>query len=81
MCLAIPMRIDQINQDEATAQCSYQGIHRSVSLYLVGDQIIAVGDFVLVHVGYAIQKLTYDDAQLRLALFAAHAGDTDEKDA
>lgn len=81
MCLAIPMRIDHVNHDEATAQCSYQGIHRMVSLYLVSDQMIAPGDFVLVHVGYAIQKLAADDAQLRLALFAAHDVDTVEKNA
>jgi len=61
MCLAIPMKIVAINGDEGRA--SVNGIERLVNLFLVKDQGIGVGDFVIVHVGYAIQKLDPEDAK------------------
>lgn len=61
MCLAIPMKIVAINGDEGRA--SVNGIERLVNLFLVKDQGISVGDFVIVHVGYAIQKLDPEDAK------------------
>jgi hydrogenase expression/formation protein HypC len=67
MCLAIPMQIVQIEGHNAV--CSMQGVRREVSLFLVQDQVLAVGDFVLVHVGYAIQTLTPEEAQASLDLF------------
>lgn len=56
MCLAVPMRIQSI--DGLLARCAAQGIERDVNLYLLQDSAPAPGDYVLVHVGYAIQKLT-----------------------
>ena len=55
MCLAIPMKVMAF--DGFQARCSAQGIEREVSLFLLQDEPISVGDFVLVHVGYAIQKM------------------------
>lgn len=55
MCLAIPMQIISINGH--TARCVANGIHREVSLFLLQDTPPGVGDFVLVHVGYAIQRV------------------------
>jgi hydrogenase expression/formation protein HypC len=56
MCLGIPMEVMAVNGFRA--RCSAQGIEREVSLFLLQDELIASGDFVLVHVGYAIQKMT-----------------------
>lgn len=61
MCLAIPMQIESI--DGVIAQCSAGGIERTINLFLVSDQAIEPGDHVLVHVGYAIQKVTSEQAQ------------------
>jgi hydrogenase expression/formation protein HypC len=55
MCLAIPMRIVSIQG--LVARCEAKGVARDASLFLVQDQALAPGDFVLVHVGYAIQKV------------------------
>jgi len=55
MCLAIPMQIIRLDGD--TALCRAKGVEREVSLFLVADQPLAEGDFVMVHVGYAIQKV------------------------
>lgn len=61
MCLAIPMRIDRI--DGLEAECSAKGVGRTVSLFMLMREDLAPGDHVLVHVGYAIQKITAAEAQ------------------
>lgn len=60
MCLAIPMQITQL--EGGTARATARGIERSVDLMLVQDQDLAIGDFVIVHVGYALQRLEPNDA-------------------
>lgn len=60
MCLAIPMQVVEL--DGQTACCEAGGVRREVSLYLLPPGSIDVGDFVIVHVGYAIQKLAADIA-------------------
>ena len=67
MCLGIPMQV--IAVDGYLARCSAQGVERDVSLFLLQDESIATGDFVMVHVGYAIQKMTPQDARSAWELF------------
>ncbi|PKM35657.1 MAG: HypC/HybG/HupF family hydrogenase formation chaperone [Gammaproteobacteria bacterium HGW-Gammaproteobacteria-10] len=61
MCLAIPMQIASINGSSAI--CSIKGIEREVSLFLLQDETITIGDYVLIHVGYAIQKISEEEAR------------------
>lgn len=67
MCLAIPARIEQITGADM-AIVNLGGVRKEISLALVDN--IAVGDYVIVHVGYALQKLDRDEADRTLALFA-----------
>jgi hydrogenase expression/formation protein HypC len=67
MCLAIPMQIKTI--DEFQCVCEARGIEREVSLFMLQGEDIAPGDFVLVHVGYAIQKVSAEDATSSWELF------------
>lgn len=67
MCLAIPARIEQI-LDDGNGIVDFGGVRRPVSLALVDD--VAVGDYVIVHVGFALQKLDVEEAERTLALFA-----------
>jgi hydrogenase expression/formation protein HypC len=67
MCLAIPMQIKTI--DDFQCVCEARGIEREVSLFMLQDEAIAPGDFVLVHVGYAIQKVSEEDASSSWELF------------
>ncbi len=61
MCLGVPMRV--VEHDGLTARCEAKGIERSVSLFLLQHELIAPGDHVMVHVGYAIQKMSEEDAR------------------
>lgn len=67
MCLGIPMQV--VDVDEFTAHCEAKGVERDVSLFLMQDEPVAPGDFVMVHVGYAIQKITPQDARSAWELF------------
>lgn len=67
MCLAIPVRIVEMGEnDHAIADIG--GVQKEISLALVEG--VAVGDYVIVHVGYAIAKLDAEEALRTLALFA-----------
>ncbi len=66
MCLAIPAEVISIDQDNALV--SLGGIKKQISLTLVED--VKVGDYLLIHVGYALSKISPDEAQKTLELFA-----------
>ncbi len=67
MCLAIPMQIVAI--DGFVARCEARGVTRDVSLFLMQETELAPGDHVMVHVGYAIQKVSEADARAAWALY------------
>lgn len=67
MCLAIPAKVVKL-RDDGLADIELEGVIKEVSLDLVDD--IAEGDFVIVHVGYALAKLDPEEAERTLALFA-----------
>ncbi|GAB2179821.1 HypC/HybG/HupF family hydrogenase formation chaperone [Denitratisoma sp. agr-D3] len=67
MCLAMPARVVELLPDD-NAIVDLGGVRKEISLALVED--VAVGDYVILHVGYALQKLDTDEAEKTLALFA-----------
>jgi hydrogenase expression/formation protein HypC len=74
MCLAIPARVAEINENDI-AIVDLGGVRKDVSLALVED--VAVGDYVIVHVGYALTRLDPEEAEKTLALMA-EAGLTEQ---
>ena len=66
MCLAIPAKVVEI-RGGVLATVDVGGVRRDVSLALVDD--VAVGDYVIVHVGYALNRLDPVEAEQTLALF------------
>ncbi|MDQ5911344.1 MAG: hydrogenase expression/formation protein HypC [Pseudomonadota bacterium] len=78
MCLAIPMQITQI--DGFNARCLARGVAREVSLFMLQDEPIGVGDWVLIHVGYALQKISPEEAQESWELFDQLLAADDEHD-
>lgn len=67
MCLAIPAKVVSID-DDAMATVALEGIKKPVSTALLDE--VAVGDYVLVHVGYALHKLSEEEAERTLQLMA-----------
>ncbi|MDD4902918.1 MAG: HypC/HybG/HupF family hydrogenase formation chaperone [Candidatus Bipolaricaulis sp.] len=66
MCLAAPARV--ISVSGKTAVVDYQGVQTTARLDTLGEPV-AIGDYVLVHTGFAIQRLTTEDAEETLRLF------------
>jgi len=61
MCLGVPMRV--VEREGFVARCEAYGVERTVSLFLLQHESIAPGDHVMVHVGYAIQKMSPAEAR------------------
>jgi len=55
--------------DGFTAHCEAKGVTRDVSLFMMQDDDLAVDDYIVVHVGYAIQKISQQDAQTAWELY------------
>ena len=68
MCLAIPARVEAIDPGSATATVAVGEVRKDVSIALLDE--VHAGDYVLVHVGYALNRISEQEAQRTLALFA-----------
>ncbi len=67
MCLALPARVVELTADDS-AIVELGGVRKQVSLALVEG--IAVGDYVIVHVGFALTRLDPEEAEQTLRTFA-----------
>lgn len=73
MCLGVPGRVIEVGTDAwSMARVDFAGIERSVSLQLVPD--VGVGDWVLVHAGFAIQQIDEREAEETLKLMDEMTG-------
>jgi hydrogenase expression/formation protein HypC len=70
MCLALPVKVVDVGSGERAgwATVDLGGVKKDISLALLDD--VAVGDYVILHVGYALTKLDPEEAARTLALFA-----------
>jgi hydrogenase expression/formation protein HypC len=71
MCLAIPVQVTELLPDDM-ARVSLDGVTKVVSTALVED--LQVGDYVVLHVGYALSKIDPEEAARTLELFASAEG-------
>ena len=67
MCLAVPARIIALH-DGASATVDVGGVRKDISVALLAD--VAVGDYVILHVGYALSRLDPAEAERTLAAIA-----------
>ncbi|MCD6115595.1 HypC/HybG/HupF family hydrogenase formation chaperone [bacterium] len=65
MCLAVPMQLEEVDGDKGIVTIG--GAKREIGLHLLPDS--KIGDFVLVHAGFAIQKIDEKEAMETLELF------------
>ena len=55
--------------DQFMARCEAKGVERDVNLFMMQDESLAIDDYVVVHVGYAIQKITPEEARTAWELY------------
>ncbi|MCK1491991.1 HypC/HybG/HupF family hydrogenase formation chaperone [Bradyrhizobium sp. 147] len=65
MCLAIPAEVTKLLPDDM-AVVSIDGVSKEISVALIEN--LAVGDYVIIHVGYALTKIDPEEAQRTLGL-------------
>ena len=67
MCLGIPGQVvDIVDAEQSLATVDVSGVRRIISVRLLADENLQVGDWVLVHVGFAMAKIDEDEARLTL---------------
>lgn len=69
MCLSIPSRVTKIDKTTNTATVDTMGVSREASLALMQEDSIEVGDFVLIHIGFIMNKIDQADALASLEAF------------
>jgi hydrogenase expression/formation protein HypC len=75
MCLGVPGRIVEITSVEhQLAVVDVEGVRRKVNVGLIVDEGVTAGDWVLIHVGFALSKIDEEEARATLA-FLASMGD------
>ena len=68
MCHAIPARVVAVDDGGAIATVTVGNVRQQVSLALVED--VRIGEFLLIHVGFALNRISTEEAEQTLALFA-----------
>jgi hydrogenase expression/formation protein HypC len=72
MCLAIPGRIVEFSAEQPLlAKVDVAGVKRSINIGLLADDPLDVGDWVLIHVGFAMSKIGESEARDQLTMIAA----------
>jgi hydrogenase expression/formation protein HypC len=75
MCLAIPGQVVEIAQKEPLARVNVGGVTRNVNIGLLDDGAVAPGDWILIHVGFALSKIDEGQAQDQLRMLRAMGED------
>lgn len=71
MCLAIPGKIEEfIDKDRHFARADISGVKRQINVDLIKEQGLEVGDWVLIHVGFAMGKISEEQALEQLEILA-----------
>lgn len=72
MCLAIPGQIIEFSAEQALlAKVDVAGVKRTINVGLLADEPLVVGDWVLIHVGFAMSKVAESQARDQLRMIAA----------
>jgi hydrogenase expression/formation protein HypC len=75
VCLAIPGQIVEIAQKEPLARVNVGGVTRNVNVGLLDDGAVAPGDWILIHVGFALSKIDEGQAHDQLRMLRAMGED------
>ena len=79
MCFSIPSKLNSIDTEMNTCVVDTMGVERSASLDLI-DQDVKIGDYVLIHIGFAMNKIDEEDALESLKVYAEIIDKMEEND-
>ena len=79
MCLSIPSKVTHIDEEFNIATVDTMGVERKASLDLI-DQPVVIGDYVLIHIGFAMNKIDEEDALASLEVYKEIIEKMEEED-
>jgi len=62
MCLSIPSKVVKISEDQTMCTVDTMGVQRDANLMMMGDDDVKVGDYVLLHIGFVMNKIDDEEA-------------------
>jgi len=69
MCLSIPSRVVKIDKEAKSCIVDTMGVQRDASLLMMEDGDVKIGDFVLLHIGFVMNKIDEEEAKLSLETY------------
>ncbi len=69
MCLSIPSKVIKISEDKTVCTVDTMGVQRDANLMMMSDESIKVGDFVLLHIGFVMNKIDEKEALASLETY------------
>lgn len=80
MCLSIPSKVVKIDKENNTAVVDTMGVTRKAGLELVEEGTVNVGDYVLIHIGFVMNKIDEEDALESLKVYNEILAKMDEQE-
>jgi hydrogenase expression/formation protein HypC len=80
MCLSIPSRVTKIDKESNMATVDTMGVSREASLDLIEEDSVKIGDYVLLHIGFVMNKIDHEDAMLSLQTYQEILAAMDEEE-
>lgn len=80
MCLSIPSKVVKIDSETNTATVDTMGVQRTAGLDLMEEGSVNVGDYVLLHIGFIMNKIDEEDALESLRVYKEILDTMDEQD-
>jgi len=69
MCLSIPSKVIEISKDKTMCKVDTMGVIREANLMMMGDEDIKIGDFVLLHIGFVMNKIDEKEALVSIETY------------
>lgn len=80
MCLSIPSKVVKIDKTKQTCIVDTMGISREASLAMMGEDDVKIGDFVLIHIGFVMNKISIEEAEASLETYREILSIMDEEE-
>ncbi len=80
MCLSIPSKVVKIDKENNMATVDTMGVQRDASLDLMADEDVKLGDYVLLHIGFIMNKIDEADALESIKVYQEIIEKMDEED-
>ena len=80
MCLSIPSKVVKISEDQTMCTVDTMGVQRDANLMMMGEGDIEVGDYVLLHIGFVMNKIDDEEALASIDTYKEILEKLDEED-